>query len=264
MTIIANHVHLMPKTDGDSPEGDADMVIKHMDFCGIDKAVIFAPFARQMDGDAEKANMWALEEVEKHKDRFLPAGTLSPIADDSVSLLDKVYSAGVRLIKIHPSVDNHDIADPAAADFYCRAEELGVALDYHTGTHRTRLSYATPYKFDDLAWDYPELKLVFEHIGGRAYCEMFVATLFNIPDRVFGGVTSILAGDKNSPWYIGIEKFQVFVKMVGAEKFIFGMDFPWNPPECTRDEIKLIQSMDISGEDKDKILGGNLCDLLKI
>ena len=37
MVIIANHAHLMPPHSGaeDWPEGDSEMLLSHLDFCGI-------------------------------------------------------------------------------------------------------------------------------------------------------------------------------------------------------------------------------------
>jgi len=263
MKIIANHAHLMPGATGDWPDGDADMLLKHLDFCDIDKVVIFPPFASQMDDDMEKANMWALDQAEQHSDRFIAAATLNPIADNVISLLDTLYETGVRLIKIHPSIYKHDIADPAAYDFYERAEELGVILNYHTGPHFTQLSSASPYKFDDILWKYPKLKMNFEHIGGRPFRELFLAIIFNLKGRAFGGVTSILSKEARA-WYMGTEILQDYIEVAGSDRFIFGLDFPWNSAEVNKNDINLIQNMALASEDKDKILGGNLCALLDI
>ncbi len=137
MTIIANHAHLMPTPVAGSwwPAGDSDMLLAHLDACGIDRVVVFPPFANQMDGSMMTANRWALREVKAHADRFLPAGTLNPLAADVLDVMQMCYDAGVRWIKIHPSIDVHDIADPRLEDFYGRAEGLGMILDYHTGPH---------------------------------------------------------------------------------------------------------------------------------
>lgn len=266
MAIVANHAHLMPSNDGTGwwPEGDADMLIEHLDYCGIEKVVIFPPFSCQMDGDMKKANVWALDQVAKHSDRFIAAGTLNPAAENVFEVLEILYDEGVRLIKIHPSIDKHDIADPKLADFYKRAEELGVALDYHTGPHGTRLSDASPYKFDNLAWDYPELKLVFEHIGGRPFFEMFFAIISNFQGRVYGGVTSILSKTSNRQWYLGEKKLKEFMEITGSHKFIYGLDFPWNNKEINKRDIEIIQNMDIVAHSKVEILGGNLLKLIEI
>lgn len=237
-------------------------MLKHLDACGIDKTVVFPPFAHQVGNSMRCANLWALETVKKHTDRFIPAGTVFPLATDVLEILHILHDEGVKLVKIHPSVDLHDIAAPGAAQLYTRAEELGIILDYHTGSHGTRLSLATPQKFDDLAWDYPRLKLVFEHIGGRTYFEEFAAILANHRGRALGGLTSVFDQEKNWMWYLGQQRVEELIRCVGAGNFIFGLDFPWNSPEDNRRDIETIRSLDISERDKELILGGNLAGLL--
>ena len=58
MRVIANHAHLMPEVKNGSwwPEGGVETLLKHLDFCGIDIAVVFQPFACQMEDDTLKAN----------------------------------------------------------------------------------------------------------------------------------------------------------------------------------------------------------------
>ena len=62
MKIIANHAHLMPPKDmgnRDWPDGDSEMLLKQLDYCGIDRVVIFPPFACQVGNNMKKANLWA-------------------------------------------------------------------------------------------------------------------------------------------------------------------------------------------------------------
>ncbi len=267
MTIIANHAHLMPPHgDGNGwPEGNSEMLLSHLDYCGIDKVVIFPPFACQFGNDRKAANLWALEEARKHSDRFIPAGTILPIADDVIAILMILHDEGVRLAKVHPSIDLHDVSDPTAEACYAKAEELGIALDYHTGPHGTRLALAEPRKYDDIAHDHPNLKLVFEHLGGRTYFEQFMAILSNHEKgRIFGGLTSVLARETNKMWYLGPEKIMDLVDCIGADKLIYGLDFPWNSAETNRQDIEIIRSLDIEETAKKKILGGNLSKLLGV
>lgn len=266
MKIIANHAHLMPPHGyQDWPKGDSGMLLKHLDTCGIERVVVFPPFACQFEGDRTKANLWALGEVKKHSDRFIPAGNVNPVADDVLELLDILHAEGVRLAKVHPSIDVHDISDPAAAVCYSKAQELGIALNYHTGPHGTRLSLTQPMKFDHVAWDYPDLKLVFEHLGGRTYFEEFMAILNNHKKgRAFGGLTSILSYKSSGMWYLGPEKVMDFIHCVGAHKLIYGLDFPWNSAETNKRDIEIISALDIPDADKQNILGGNLANLLDL
>ena len=51
------------------------------------------------------------------------------------------------------------------------------------------------------------------------------------------------------------------IKKHGAEKILFGSDFPWHLPS---QEIDLINSLELSASDKELILGGNAERLLGI
>jgi predicted TIM-barrel fold metal-dependent hydrolase len=267
--IIANHAHLMPEPGADAwwTEGGTDMLLEHIDYCEIDKVVVFPPFACQMEHDIIKANRWALEEVNRHPDRLIAAGVLNPVAENALELLSIFEAEGIKHAKVHPSVDLHDISAPEAAACYEKAEALGIALDYHTGAHGTRLSASNPEKFDDIAWKYPKLKMIFEHIGGRTYFEQFLAIISNHSIRskepcIFAGLTSILSTENNKFWYLGPDKVMDVIEFAGADKLIFGLDFPWNSKEINKKDIEIIQQLDISAEEKEKILGGNLLHLI--
>ena len=264
MRMIANHAHLMPPPARSAwwPEGGVELLLRHLDACEIEKAIVFPPFANQMEGSMLRANQWALGEVRLHPDRLIPAGTIFPLAQDALAVLQMLNDLGVHWVKIHPAIDLHDIADPKAIPFYTRAAELGFVLDYHTGPHGAPLAFAKPEKFDHLAWDYPNLRLVFEHLGGRVYYPEFAAVLDNHPGRTFGGLTSIYEPAKYL-WHIEKTQLEALVKGLGADRFIFGLDFPWNSIEETRQHIDIIRSLDISETDKELILGGNLTGLLR-
>ena len=250
------------------------MLLKHLDFSGIDCAVIFPPFACQVNNDMKRANLWAWEQSRRYPDRLLPAGTLFPLAPDAIEMLHICFEEGIRLVKIHPSIDLHDIADPNAAGFYAEAERLGITLDYHAAPHATRLSLTKWEKFDDMAWDFPSLNLVFEHLGGRTFFEEFLAIIVGHgarrkeegkPPCVFGGLTSVFRNTwDNAMWYLAPGKIFELIKIVGADKLIYGLDFPWNDKEQSCRDIEILMELDISQEDKSKMLGGNLAVLLGI
>ena len=166
MLIIANHAHLQPARTATAwwPDGSADLLLKHLDFCNVDKTVIFPPFACQMDGDIIRANRWAWDQVAQHSDRFIPSGVFFPTGENAKELLNIFKEEGITLAKVHPSVDEHDIADPALEEVYQLAAEYGIVLDYHTGSHGTRLSLARPEKFEDVSFNFPKLRMIFEHL----------------------------------------------------------------------------------------------------
>ena len=108
-------------------------------------------------------------------------------------------------------------------------------------TPLTKLSLAEPKKFDDIAWGYPNLKLVFEHLGGRTYFEEFMAIISNHKrGKVFGGLTSVFTCKTHKLWYLGPEKVTDLIRCVGAAKLIYGLDFPYNSPETNKRDIEII------------------------
>jgi len=59
-------------------------------------------------------------------------------------------------------------------------------------------------------------------------------------------------------WYLTPQQILDAIAQVGAELFIFGLDFPYNLEEDTRMGLEVIRSLPISDEQKAMILGGNL------
>ncbi len=263
--IVANHAHLRPTPASGTTQidGSSSALLRHLDFCGIDRAVVFPPFASAFNHDRVAANRWAWQETRRHPDRLIAAGNLCPTAGDALDLLEMFQSEGIRLAKVHPAVDLHDVADPVAETCYARAAELGIALDYHTGVHHARLALTEPVKFDTVAWNHPRLKMIFEHFGGRTYFEQFLAILCNHPaGKVYGGLTSVLSEETHRLWHLGVDRVMDVIHCAGAEKLIYGLDFPWNTARTNRQDIEIIRSMAIPEDQKTAILGGNLLALL--
>lgn len=150
-------------------------------------------------------------------------------------------------------------------EFYGAAEELGLMLCFHSGVHWHRIKDYHPLLFDELAYHFPKLRFSMEHIGGVSFFLDSLAVMTNNkrspnaePSNVYGGVTSILNKSKNELWYLGPEKIEYLVRLVGSEQLIFGLDFPYNGIKETQESIEVINSLNISAQDKANILGGNL------
>ncbi len=63
-------------------------------------------------------------------------------------------------------------------------------------------------------------------------------------------------------WHIPSATLAEMVKALGASRFIFGLDFPWNDIEATKRHLQVIESWDMPASDKALILGGNVLRLL--
>jgi len=83
---------------------------------------------------------------------------------------------GMRMLKVHPNhqaLPANAYADGlrAQAEIYARCESLGIPVLVHTGTSvfpRARSKYGNPLEIDDVAIDFPDLRVVLAH-GGRPF-----------------------------------------------------------------------------------------------
>ena len=115
--------------------------------------------------------------VESNPDRFMYQPNVSPIKHQGVknTIQELVYwvkEKGAKIFKFYPPEDTY-INDPEIWPFYEKAQELGIVLDIHTGfcwVPPGKSKYALPVQLDDVARDFPELKINAFHMG-YPYCD---------------------------------------------------------------------------------------------
>ena len=261
MEIFANHAHVFPEDV--RPEGSIENLLKLLDECEIARAVCFAPHRQKVieQGYPEPSD-WLIDAI-GDEPRLVGFACINPVEDDAIDRLEHALEIGLRGVKLHPATDAYDILDPRAMGFYAAAQDLGVLLDFHTGPHWYRISHYDPLKFDEIAWAYPKLAMVFEHLGGYPFYHNVLAVLGNNlpvgrPGHLFGGISSILNRDLQRLWYLGIERVGDAIFRLGEDMPIYGLDFPYNTTEMIRDDIEQLRSLDLSDEGFAKLFGGNL------
>ena len=123
---------------------------------------------------------------------------------------------------------------------YAVAQRLNIPVLFHTGSsifENSRIKYGNPICFDDLAVDFPRLKLVMAHGGRGAWY-----------DKVSG-----LPPQKLLEYFPEMERF--------SHKFIFGSDWP---NVNVAKNIDSIRSLPISTQARERILGETAAELLGI
>ncbi len=263
MAVFANHAHLKPAEI--MPEATLDNLLRLMEECGLDRVVCFAPFAGPaVEVGITDPNRWLAEQIEGRPE-LLGFATFNPVAPESVPGLARARELGLRGVKLHPAVDQFDVCDPRAMEFYAAAAELGMPLDFHTGVHASRLRDWEMLKFDDLAWDVPQARIILEHMGSRPFFSRTLAVIGNHlhPEgpQVFAGATTCLNPDIPL-WYLGAERIEEVARLLGKEVLIYGLDFPFNSAEVIRRELEMYRAMDLGEGGQEALLGGNLGRLL--
>ena len=196
MSVFDAHIHVQPwhmlnadvrsMIDDPSHAGvkeiltSAESVVRFLDAEGVDRACCINYVSPDVMGFTREVNDWIAGFTRAHRDRLLPVGSVNPLHELNVrDEIRRVLDLGIRMIKIHPP---HQLFAPNAhrgelwqlAEVYRECEARGVPVMFHTGTSifpRARNVFADPMPVDDVAIDFPTLKIILAHAGRPLYGE---------------------------------------------------------------------------------------------
>ncbi len=202
-----------------------------MDKYGVDIACLLPESMMDTTGYTSRwcSNGEMARIVDSNPDRFMYQPNLSPIKHKGVEntvweLEYWVKERGAKIFKFYPPEDTY-INDPDLWPFYEKAEELGIVLDIHTGFSWVppgKSKYALPILIDDVARDFPELKIVAFHMG-YPYCDDLNMIAMGHPN-VYLSLTLLV------PWALSApRKFATIIgealRFAGPERIIWGTDY---------------------------------------
>jgi aminocarboxymuconate-semialdehyde decarboxylase len=302
--IIDCHSHLVPKTwfHPQSPKALFDIagLLEEQDKAGVHLSVfgnnwIRTPSGRDSLDIVKEFNEFAVEVTTKYPGRLLGLASSVPFGDDGMLQETEraVRDYGLKGVMIGSSVDGEYLDSPRALPFFELATELDVPVFIHPprvtiGAEKMeifRLPEMLGRPFDTTLSltrfilmggleKFPKLKLVCAHVGGA---------LPMLPGRLGFGYE--LRRDLSfGPWepdilakppaayiqqlYLDTVSLHTpavlcAAQTVGADHCVFGSDFP-PVPIPLRKSVEVIQALPVSEEDKEKILGGNAAQLLRL
>lgn len=261
---------------------DPQRLLAAMDKYGVDVACLLPESMMDTTGYTTRwcTNGEMGKIVESNPDRFMYQPNISPIKHKGVKNTIReleywVKDKGARIFKFYPPEDTF-INDEEPWPFYARAEELGIVLDIHTGfcwVPPGKSKYSLPIYLDDVARDFPELKLNAFHMG-YPYCDDLNMVAMGHPN-VYLCLSLLL------PWALSApRKFAKIIgealRWVGPEKIIWGTDYAGFGAQvrCSVMGLRDFQIPEdmqkdygypaITDEDRAKMFGGNLGRLLGI
>lgn len=233
----------------------------------VDGAVVFAPFPHEglgWGGEAVRTfadpNDWLLAVLQDYP-QFRGFATVNPGEKDTAERLARLIRAGLKGAKVHPPVHGIVVNDPALDDFWSAAEELGVPVHIHTGTHGSLLNTYRPMLLDEVAQRHPHLNIIMDHLGGYALFNEALAVLHNNPN-VYAGLTQ--CSGRANVYTLTRDRLDILLETVGPNRIIYGLDYPWNNDNeaALAEDLMWIRSWGLSREDTAKILGGNILRLI--
>jgi predicted TIM-barrel fold metal-dependent hydrolase len=139
-----------------------------LDVAGIDQAVVLPIDARTTRGASVYTNQ-QIAELCAMSPRLIGFASVDPHRDDAPrELHHAVRELGLRGLKLAPAMQEFWPDDPKLAPVYSAAQELGIPVLFHAGMSwepGSRLKYGQPIRFEDVAAEYPRLRIVLAHLA---------------------------------------------------------------------------------------------------
>ena len=252
----------------DPEVGTLEKLVEIVEACGIKRAVVFAPFpevGQGWGGKASKAfrdpNDWLVEALQMYPNLYGFA-TINPKEPNAPERLRALTKKGIVGAKVHPAIQGIVVNDAAIDGYYKMAEELGLPIHIHTGIHGGFLRNYHPLLLDDVAQRHPKLPIILDHIGGYAFFYEALAVLHN-NDNCYAGLTQ--CSGRDPIYHLPPERINILLSSVGASRMVYGLDYPWNDENLAalRSDLSWIRSWEITEQEKNDILGGNIERLIK-
>lgn len=270
--IFANHAHVFPK--GSKDNAQIENLKELMEKCGIEGAVCFAPFNHQTErvGIKINQNKWLYEEIKNEKN-LIGFGTINFDIGSIQNQVKEIKELGFKGIKIHPAAQEVKVDGRELFEVYAEAEKQGLFVSFHTGLHWHRIKDYSMLLFDEVAYNFPNLKFSMEHVGGYSFFREALLVMNNNErkgNNIYAGLTSIsmeedaLGNLRQGAWSLTDDDLCTLIHQTGEKNSIFGLDFPYKDVEYTKNAIERIKNLPITEDAKKGILGENLKAVLNL
>jgi uncharacterized protein len=247
----------------DSPKarlvGAKDLVAS-MDEQGVDRSVIFG-FPWKNLQTSKLQNDYIMASVTQYPDRLIGLCCLDPASIGADNEVERCLSGGLsglgELAFYEAGIDDAalDALDPLMN--ICQTHDVPVMI--HTNEPIGHLypgkSPNTLVQIYQLARRFPANKIILAHWGGG----LFLYSL--LKKEVKESLENLWFDTAASPFLYDPEIWQYAAALAGAEKILFGTDYPLLKPQRY---FKEIENSGLSETDVDRICGGNAAKLFRV
>lgn len=272
MNIIDSHLHIQPLkllkpavlARMTQDRKDADQLrsfiesptafVKHLDHSGVSKAVVVNYPSPDVMGFTNEVNDFVQKYCAEFPDRLIPCGAIHPrfSRQPEKEMAKLLKKQKIKVVKIHPphqlyQANAYRTGLKALGVMYRWAEQEGVPVIIHTGTSifpGARNVYADPLPIDDVALDFPKLKIIIAH-GGRP---LWMETCFFLIRRHKNCYLDLSGIPPKN-----ILKYFPRIAEI-ADRTMFGSDWPGPMIKSIKANVDAVATLPLDPETKEKIL----------
>ena len=210
---------------------------------GIDHSIVqsVATTPKQV----QSINEFIAATVNASPERLTGLGTLHPNSENLRADVEHLVALGLKGVKLHPDIQNFKVDDYRCLKIYELCEEFSLPILMHTGDKR--YDNSNPNRLIPILEIYDKLVIIGAHFGGWSIWEEASHVLCDIPNLFVDCSSSM-------PW-ISDEKTVEIIRRYGAERVLFGTDYPmWSPVV----ELDRFMKLPLTDDEKRMILTENV------
>ena len=280
MPIIDIHVHiqpweqLKPEVYAKMTAGRKDMAaiqnfmqspkafLEFLDASGVERVGLINYPSPDLMGFTAATNDFVANYCKENSQRLIAFGGVHPRFCNDVDVeMTRLLQLGIRCLKVHPphqmlAANAYRDGNTAQEIFYRRAEKENMLIMFHGGTSifpGARNVYADTMPIDDVAVDFPNLKIIIAHAGRPLHTE---TTFFLL--RRHKNIHIDISGIPPKKLLDYLPRLEEI-----ADKTLWGTDWPSPGVTDMRQNIDNFLALPISAQMKEAILYENPLKLLK-
>jgi predicted TIM-barrel fold metal-dependent hydrolase len=255
--VVDGHTHMLMGRGNkhqvsDLKEIDLSKLFKQMDDYGIEMFISVVQETQRVWGDWTGTNDLIVDLQKSFPERFRGVFGAEPL-DKSDVLNQKrleefevaVKRDGIKGLWFGPPYQHIYANDKRIYPYYEVAQEYGVVVYYHHAggigggggpANSAPLKYAKPILLDDVVIDFPDLRIMVEHMA-YPWTEELLALMRHAPN-VYTDVTALFQRPTILAWYVMMAKEYGVI-----ERVIWGTDYDvyWNEDYDTARYFKRVQ-----------------------
>lgn len=229
-----------------------------MDKSGIGRACLINYPAPEVLGLLPDMNAYVANYAQADPKRLLPFGSVHPLyTKDPTREVERMASRlELRGLKIHPPhqlfAANAYVDDklPQLRKIYAAAEKVRIPVMVHTGTSLfpgARSKFGNPMDLDDVAQDFPDLKIIMAHGGRPLWCDVAFYLLRRHPNLYLD--ISGIPPSRLLEWFPRLSLI--------SDRVLFGSDWPGPGVPSIAQNLEALRALPIPAEDQEKMFVSN-------
>lgn len=190
-------------------------------------------------GDPTRVNQSTEEFVAANPSKRIGFMSINPNFPGYMDEAEQARGNGLKGIKLGPNYQNFDPLAPAARKIYAFAQEHALPIVFHQGASPNQfapLRYSYPLLMDEIAIEFPELRVVMAHLG-HPFTRETVVTIRKHP-HVYADISALYA----RPWTL-YEGLTMATEWGVMNKLLFGSDFPVTTPRTAIDALRKVNDI---------------------